>query len=135
MSTNPGVTRAPAASMVRLAVPLTWPTATITPSSMATSPAKLAAPVPSTMTPLRMIRSCMGSSRNLGGEGRDSLQTMNDGDRVGAAFDLEHGGGDDAVRGPVGLDRDGDTDHPAIDVAAIDAHPRFPGRGHFGQPL
>src|SRR3954449_9010341 len=58
MSTKPGVTIAPAASIVRFAPSSTLPTATIRSPSMATSPVYGAAPVPSTIVPPVMTMSC-----------------------------------------------------------------------------
>src|SRR5437763_15218800 len=57
MSTNPGVTIAPSASSVRLAAPLTSPTSTMSPSSIATSARRAGAPVPSTRVPFLMMAS------------------------------------------------------------------------------
>src|SRR5688572_21021958 len=55
MSTKPGVTRSPSASMVRAAVPAgrsgPSPTATITPPRTATSAGRAGAPVPSSTAP------------------------------------------------------------------------------------
>src|SRR3954454_13365842 len=52
MSTKPGATTHPVASMTSVASPSTCsPTATITPRSIATSPTKAGRPVPSTMVP------------------------------------------------------------------------------------
>src|SRR5829696_7409935 len=61
MSTKPGVTTWPVASMVSAASPSTPPprrTSTMTPSFTATSPSKRSAPVPSTIVPPRITRSC-----------------------------------------------------------------------------
>src|SRR6478752_958528 len=58
MSTKPGVTIAPAASIVRFAAPSTLPTAVIRSPSMATSPVYGSAPVPSTIVPPVMTMSC-----------------------------------------------------------------------------
>src|SRR6476469_6659962 len=57
MSTNPGVTSAPAASISRRPVPSTAPTSAITPSLMATSAVRDARPVPSTSAPPRITSS------------------------------------------------------------------------------
>src|SRR5579884_3720795 len=62
MSTNPGVTRHPSASISREPVPSTRPfpavpTATTTPSLTATSAVRAGAPVPSTPFPPRTTRS------------------------------------------------------------------------------
>ena len=59
MSTNPGVTMQPSASIVRRPSPSTRPTATTRSPSMATSATCAGAPVPSTTEPLRMTRSCI----------------------------------------------------------------------------
>ena len=61
MSTKPGVTSSPSASTVSRPSASMRPMAAITPSSMARSARKGGAPVPSTMTPLRMTRSCIPS--------------------------------------------------------------------------
>src|SRR5690349_24909696 len=58
MSTNPGVTRRPSASISRSAEPSTRPTSVTMPSSIATSAVRAGAPVPSTTVPPRMITSC-----------------------------------------------------------------------------
>ena len=76
MSTKPGVTSLPVASMVSRASPGTSPTMLMRPSSMATSARRAGAPVPSITLPPRMRRSCMGLSLRLmrplssGGGGR-----------------------------------------------------------------
>ena len=57
MSTNPGVTILPAASISRLPLPFTSPTATMRSPCTATSPWRRGAPVPSTIMPFRMTRS------------------------------------------------------------------------------
>ena len=62
MSMKPGVTSAPSASSSRSAVESTVPTAVITPSVTSTSPGVPAAPVPSMIVPLRMMRSAMFQS-------------------------------------------------------------------------
>ena len=54
MSTKPGVTSRPSASIVRAAVASTLPTSVMTPSSIATSAVRAGAPVPSTTVPPRM---------------------------------------------------------------------------------
>src|SRR5437899_7932092 len=61
MSTKPGVTRSPVASMVSAASPSSEDsdTATITPPFTATSPVKRSAPVPSTIVPLMILTSYM----------------------------------------------------------------------------
>src|SRR5580658_8472900 len=59
MSTQPGVTSKPSASMVRVAPPSTCPTSVMRPPSTATSACRASAPVPSTSVPPLMIRSCM----------------------------------------------------------------------------
>src|ERR1700752_5106432 len=59
MSTNPGVTRAPSASIVSRAVPLTCPTSVTNPSVIATSAVRPGSPVPSTTVPPLITRSCM----------------------------------------------------------------------------
>src|SRR3954471_10419899 len=58
MSTKPGVTIAPAASIVRLPEPDTLPTSVIRPPSMAMSAVNGSAPVPSTTVPPVMTMSC-----------------------------------------------------------------------------
>src|SRR3954453_5997539 len=66
MSTQPGVTSRPVASISSVpagtAASTSVPTATTRPSTMATSPTKAGAPVPSTMVPLRTTRSAMPCS-------------------------------------------------------------------------
>src|SRR3954470_10192486 len=57
MSTNPGVTSAPSASIVRAAEPSTRPTSVTTPPAIATSARRAGDPVPSTTLPPLMIRS------------------------------------------------------------------------------
>src|SRR5208283_523644 len=57
--TKPGVTRSPVASISRRPAPALGPTEVILPPSIATSPMKLGWPVPSTIFPLRITRSCM----------------------------------------------------------------------------
>src|SRR5438067_9788570 len=61
MSTKPGVTRSPVASMVSAASPSSGAaeTATITPSFTAMSPTTRGAPVPSTIVPLVILTSYM----------------------------------------------------------------------------
>ncbi len=60
MSTKPGVTRQPSASMVRRAsVSSSTPTATMRSPSTATSPRTGSPPEPSTTVPLVITRSCM----------------------------------------------------------------------------
>ena len=54
---KPGVTNRPVASISRVASPSTAPTAVITPSEIATSPTYGSPPSPSTIVPLRMIKS------------------------------------------------------------------------------
>ena len=59
-STKPGQTTRPPASITRSArAPSTSPTAVILPSSTATSPRNGGAPVPSTISPSRTIRSAI----------------------------------------------------------------------------
>src|SRR5688500_12399425 len=66
MSTNPGVTSAPSASIVRFAAPSPCPTATIVPPAIATSAVRAGPPVPSMTVPPRTTRSCMaGLSADL----------------------------------------------------------------------
>src|SRR4051794_30643170 len=57
MSTKPGVTRRPSASIVRRARRPTAPTSVMMPSHTDTSPMNAGAPVPSTMRPFLMTRS------------------------------------------------------------------------------
>src|SRR5439155_21723294 len=57
MSTKPGVTSAPSASISCRPLPATRPTAVIIPSVMATSAVRASTPVPSTTVPPRMTRS------------------------------------------------------------------------------
>src|SRR5882724_11808807 len=61
MSTKPGVTRRPAASISSRPRPRPRPTSAMRPSWTATSPSNASRPVPSTTLPLRMTRSNMGS--------------------------------------------------------------------------
>src|SRR5258706_13544577 len=61
MSTIPGSTSLPRASIVARAAPTSAPTALIRSPSTATSAARGAAPVPSTRVPPRITRSCMTS--------------------------------------------------------------------------
>src|SRR4051812_35324150 len=58
MSTKPGITTAPSASMRCVAAPETDPMAEIRPPSIAMSPTNGAPPVPSTTVPPEMTRSC-----------------------------------------------------------------------------
>ena len=58
MSTKPGVTTCPSASISRRPGPSTRPTSTILSPSTATSPVHPGAPVPSTTVPPRITRSC-----------------------------------------------------------------------------
>src|SRR5262245_21796429 len=58
MSTKPGVTRRPRASIVRRAAPMPRPTSAMRPSRTATSPSKASRPVPPTILPPRIRRSC-----------------------------------------------------------------------------
>src|SRR5688572_10909943 len=61
MSTHPGVTTRPSASMVRrAAAPRRAPTEVMRPRSTATSAVRDGAPVPSTRVPPEMRRSCTG---------------------------------------------------------------------------
>src|SRR6056297_3077286 len=57
MSTMPGITSAPSASISRSALPSTVPTSAMTPPRTATSAVRTSEPVPSMTEPLRMIRS------------------------------------------------------------------------------
>src|SRR5262245_16326073 len=57
MSTKPGVTSSPLASISSPALPDSFPTATIRPSFTATSASRKAAPVPSATLPPRTVRS------------------------------------------------------------------------------
>src|SRR4051794_4447401 len=59
MSTNPGVTTFPVASISCAPSTSTAPTAVMRPPSTATSAGRGAAPVPSTTRPLRITSSCM----------------------------------------------------------------------------
>src|SRR3954447_3418124 len=79
MSTNPGVTSAPSASIVSRASPVTCPTSVITPSVMATSAVRAGAPLPSTTVPPLTTRSCMSPL----------LQTLDDRD-VGLTATFAH---------------------------------------------
>ena len=60
---NPGVTSMPAASIVSRAASGASPTATMTPSLIATSARRAAAPVPSTTLPPRITKSYIGLSQ------------------------------------------------------------------------
>src|SRR3954451_12367717 len=80
MSTKPGVTSAPSASMVRRAAPSTAPTSVTRPSVIATSAVRAGAPVPSTTVPPRITRSCTSCP----------LQAFDD-RHVGLAPTLAHG--------------------------------------------
>src|SRR5215468_5978143 len=60
MSTQPGATRSPSASISRRAAPARPPACAMRPASMARSPVRAGAPVPSTRVPPRMTRSCIG---------------------------------------------------------------------------
>src|SRR3954464_4667894 len=59
MSTKPGVTRAPSASISRLARPSTVPTSVTTPSLIATSAVRPGDPLPSPTVPALITRSCI----------------------------------------------------------------------------
>jgi hypothetical protein len=61
MSTKPGVTMWPAASISRRPASGTSPTAVMVSPSMATSARRAGEPDPSITKPLRMTRSCMPS--------------------------------------------------------------------------
>src|SRR3981081_1492232 len=65
MSTKPGLTTCPDASMVVAARPGTSPTATIRPSRTPTSPSNPGRPVPSTTKPSRITRSYSGCAISL----------------------------------------------------------------------
>src|SRR5216683_2615422 len=69
MSTQPGATTSPVASISRRATPALPPALVMTPSSIAMSPVNAGAPVPSTILPLRITRSCIAacSSRSTRG--------------------------------------------------------------------
>src|SRR3954452_11009037 len=75
MSTNPGVTSRPSASIVRLAVPSTRPSSVTTPPLTATSAVLAGAPVPSTTVPPRITRSCSGMSAPSGAQRGQDLFT------------------------------------------------------------
>src|SRR5262245_44379975 len=81
--------------MTCLAPPSTRPTSTITPSSMATSAVRLAAPVPSTTVPPRITRSCISAPRSGRERGRQCGPSADGGPvRVlddGIEIDLEVG--------------------------------------------
>ena len=59
MSTKPGVTDRPSASISSAPLPVTAPTASILPSLIATSPMKGVPPLPSMIVPPRITMSCM----------------------------------------------------------------------------
>jgi hypothetical protein len=63
MSTQPGVTIMPAASISRRPLPATVPMAVIRPLSMAMSAVKAGVSAPSMIRPLRITSSCMSLSR------------------------------------------------------------------------
>src|SRR5512134_2706176 len=62
MSTQPGATILPVASISSLPGPTSAPTLLISPPSIATSAVRRAVPVPSTTVPPRMTRSCIAVS-------------------------------------------------------------------------
>ena len=77
MSTKPGVTICPSASMSRCAAPTSGPISAITPSRIAMSTRCGALPVPSTTEPFLMTRSCLSinevsCSNEICGESRVS---------------------------------------------------------------
>src|SRR3954454_1021546 len=76
MSTKPGVTSRPVASIVRSASPVTTPTSVIVPPSIATSAVRAGVPVPSTTVPPRMMMSYFAMRMSLGCsvlQGREQL--------------------------------------------------------------
>src|SRR5688572_1128688 len=116
MSTKPGVTSRPSASMTRVASPVTGPTTTMTPSFTATSAVRAGAPVPSMTVPLRTIRSnswlAMGRSllqcgQDLAGDeplGHPHVVGVGTEGRPGddEPFQAERGQFGDALGAPVG---------------------------------
>src|SRR5437588_2684999 len=103
MSTNPGVTSRPSASISRRAGPSTRPTSVMRPPDTATSAVRAGPPVPSTTVPPLITRSCMPAApspaRMSGGNGRHGArfspefvvsQPLDDG-HVGLAAPFAHG--------------------------------------------
>src|SRR3954471_23487806 len=73
MSTNPGVTSRPSASISRAPRPSTRPTSVTTPAATATSAVRAGSPVPSTTVPPRITSSCSAMSAPSGAHGRQHL--------------------------------------------------------------
>src|SRR3954469_7078371 len=99
MSTKPGVTSCPVASIVSAASPSSGDcdTSTTTPSFIATSPTKRGAPVPSTMVPLLILTSYMTSPVDLAEDELDlgAVDAVHEGvgeevDAAGDHLDLAH---------------------------------------------
>src|ERR1700733_12427577 len=87
MSTQPGATTRPSASISRRAVPWTAPTSVTIVPSTATSPWRSGPPEPSAMVPPRMIRSCIGAplvptGRTGPGASDPAAQLLDHGHRV-----------------------------------------------------
>src|ERR1700744_2935407 len=86
MSTQPGVTSSPSASMTRRAGPTTRPPSVTTLPSTATSAVRVGPPDPSATVPPRMIRSCMGAPPRYSGRSpsEPASQLFHHGDGVRA---------------------------------------------------
>src|SRR5580698_10598536 len=93
MSTQPGVTTRPSASISRRAVPSTAPTSVTIVPSTATSPWRSGPPEPSAMVPPRMIRSCIGAPLPPPGRpeaGRSSAPSLGASDPTAQLLDHAH---------------------------------------------
>src|SRR4051812_38229680 len=105
MSTKPGVTTSPRASISSWPRCATSPTSAMTPSRIATSATKGAPPVPSTSVPLRMTSECIlfgGRARllddlaplqRLGLDVRREIRGRVDEDGIALPFELFLNGG------------------------------------------
>src|SRR5688500_11619958 len=115
MSTNPGITVAPSASMCCVAGAVTEPIAEVRPSSIAMSAVNGRLPVPSTMVPPVMTRSCGMSRLRVRCRVGDVLGAVL-GDGLGGGSSFVQGGKDgvdellpcNAGRVAIGVDRRAD---------------------------
>src|SRR6185503_7936528 len=94
MSTIPGSTSLPRASIASRASPRSWPTAEMRPFATATSALRGAAPLPSTRVPPRITRSCIRRllevDFDLGAPHADPIGLRGPADRVALRAAVAH---------------------------------------------
>src|SRR5438132_5710108 len=117
MSTKPGATTRPVASMVRPASSSTSPTATMRPSRMPMSALRRGAPVPSTTLPPMMRQSSMAT--RLVRANRRHLEDMEQRRQRYVALEAEPGPGEERFElGPRALAaRPGEHEHEQVEAA------------------